>query len=600
MTSRVREAAFCGIITAVVTPGEYLSEEIVPIAPKLPRSHPHDIHKKRRAFPMLSTLSTRLRALSPSQVLAACLLLILSVRAATLEFPALVDPTEARYADVAETMYSSGNWVTPQIWMRGENVPYLGKPPLHFWLTSLVYTAVGLDEWSARLVSFLGLVVICGSLILFAKHFFDRETGFLAAIFCASSAVMFFLAGASLIDVTLSACVSVAVVGASLALDGPRSPRYMFLSYTALALAMLTKGPVGALFAGLILVPWMVLRRKELCWSNLAPLRGGALFLLIAAPWYILAEARNPGFLKYFFLHENFLRFFVRNYGDLYGTGHRYPYFSAIWMVAVSFLPWTPIVLGAMVTMRGEFFRWVRSSSPLLLAASWAFATIFLLCFMRQLHVGYILPALPGLSLIAARIVTELSEPAVRRLVALLDRIFRRSALASLTIVLPIVASWLSDTTSWMLLLIPIALGIGALSLRASPNWTRASSYGVLGLAVALLFGGALLATDSWIGEQKSTSAILKTISSRNLDRSAEISFVNWTSYSSQFYAAAWAEELDAPVRASYLDEADILLRTPENLVVEKKSLNKLLPAISSRYEFVLSEGKWAWLRLRA
>ena len=76
-------------------------------------------------------------------------------RASLLEYTDLLDPTEARYASVAQEMVNSGNWLTPMLPLPQGTVPYLGKPPLHFWLTALSYQVFGIEEWTARLTSFL-------------------------------------------------------------------------------------------------------------------------------------------------------------------------------------------------------------------------------------------------------------------------------------------------------------------------------------------------------------------------------------------------------------------------------------------------------------
>jgi 4-amino-4-deoxy-L-arabinose transferase-like glycosyltransferase len=49
----------------------------------------------------------------------------------------ITDPTEGRYALIAREMVTSGDWVTPRLWIEGAQVPYLGKPPLFFWETAL-------------------------------------------------------------------------------------------------------------------------------------------------------------------------------------------------------------------------------------------------------------------------------------------------------------------------------------------------------------------------------------------------------------------------------------------------------------------------------
>ena len=66
-------------------------------------------------------------------VLVIALLLRFSI-AATLP---LVEPTEGRYAQISQEMAFSGDWVTPRLLIDGEQVPFLGKPPLFFWSAAL-------------------------------------------------------------------------------------------------------------------------------------------------------------------------------------------------------------------------------------------------------------------------------------------------------------------------------------------------------------------------------------------------------------------------------------------------------------------------------
>ena len=57
----------------------------------------------------------------------------------------IMDPTEGRYAEVARQMLVTHNWLVPQIWIDGDLVPFLGKPPLHFWGMALALRVLGAD-----------------------------------------------------------------------------------------------------------------------------------------------------------------------------------------------------------------------------------------------------------------------------------------------------------------------------------------------------------------------------------------------------------------------------------------------------------------------
>jgi len=64
-------------------------------------------------------------------------------------------------------------------------------------------------------------------------------------------------------------------------------------------------------------------------------------FLIIAVPWFVLAEQRNPGAVWYFFYNENFMRFVSHDYGDKYGAGREaFRGVSVLWAL-VATLPWS-------------------------------------------------------------------------------------------------------------------------------------------------------------------------------------------------------------------------------------------------------------------
>ncbi len=36
------------------------------------------------------------------------------------------------------------------------------------------------------------------------------------------------------------------------------------------------------------------------------------IFLVLAAPWFVLVSLRNPGFAEFFFIHEHFARYLTK------------------------------------------------------------------------------------------------------------------------------------------------------------------------------------------------------------------------------------------------------------------------------------------------
>jgi len=330
---------------------------------------------------------------------------IIVLRGALLGVPALTDPTESRYAMISCQMAESGDWITPRLWLKGDLVPYWGKPPLHFWLAAASFKAFGISTAAARLPAFLtGLATIALTGWL-GMRLWGAAAGATAALILASAAFFYPALGASIIDMTLTLAVTGAVVGCAAAVK-LRSRGWGLACFAFLAAGFMTKGPVALVLAGLPVLGWAAVTGRWRDLDRLPWAAGSAVFLVLVVPWFLAAERATRGFLAYFFINENFLRFVSRSYGDLYGAGHAYPY-GTIWPVlVVGFLPWTVPLVGK----AWQHARAIRRDSGLVLALCWGLSAAILFTFGRQWLPAYILPALPGLALATARLVRPRSR----------------------------------------------------------------------------------------------------------------------------------------------------------------------------------------------
>lgn len=88
-----------------------------------------------------------------------------------------------RYAAVAKTMLTTGEWLTPQ---DAPGVVYPNKPPLMFWLVAATFRVFGITTWSAKVWSCL--FAFGGSILTFliGRRLFDETVGMLAAAMTAA------------------------------------------------------------------------------------------------------------------------------------------------------------------------------------------------------------------------------------------------------------------------------------------------------------------------------------------------------------------------------------------------------------------------------
>jgi 4-amino-4-deoxy-L-arabinose transferase-like glycosyltransferase len=342
----------------------------------------------------------------------ALLLVVLVCRFVTLGSAPILDPSEGRYSTIAQNMVLTGDWITPLTFDDGDQVPFLGKPPLSFWLTALSFKAFGFTELASRFPSFIALLFLTAGLYHFCATLFSREIACFATLIFVSSLVTFFFAGACMLDPWLATSVGGAVIALTLFLRTPtpkETATWGYLFFISLALGLLCKGPVAIVLTMASVGPWLLVEKQYRKLSQLPWIHGLALTTALTAPWYFLVEMYNPGFLRYFLINENILRFLVKEYGDRYGSGHQHP-MGMIWLMLLgAFMPGS-ILFGWMLWMSRPLasVRATLLTPTAILVASWGLAPCIFFTVGRQVSIYYVLPGIPGLSVIIALMLQKL------------------------------------------------------------------------------------------------------------------------------------------------------------------------------------------------
>ena len=333
----------------------------------------------------------------------ATIALALCVAALWLSFPGyrdLVEPDEGRYAEIPREMLANGDWILPRL----DGFVYLEKPPLQYWATAASFAVFGVGNAAARAWPILtGLLAVLFAWLL-GRRLFGPEAGAIGAFLLASTALWFVLGHLLTLDMGLSAFVFLAVGSLAWAQthrDDPRRlARWMLLAWVALALGVLSKGPVALVLAGGTVFLYGFLARDLAIWKHLCLGRGLPILLLIAAPWFVAVELRNPGAARFFFLHENLERFTT----DVHRRVE--PWWTYLVVVALGSLPWIRPSLAAIVLPNLEPRARGAFDAPRLL---WTFVvlTVVFFSFSHSKLVPYVLPAFPALALLAARRLAE-------------------------------------------------------------------------------------------------------------------------------------------------------------------------------------------------
>ena len=99
-----------------------------------------------------------------------------------------------------------------------------------------------------------------------------------------------------------------------------------------------SKGLVGLLIPGMIVFFYVCLTKQWSILRGLYLFPGALLFLAIIAPWYLLVETRNPGFLRYYLWDEHFGRFASASFD------RKQPWYFFLAVLFVGFLPWSMLL----------------------------------------------------------------------------------------------------------------------------------------------------------------------------------------------------------------------------------------------------------------
>jgi 4-amino-4-deoxy-L-arabinose transferase-like glycosyltransferase len=381
--------------------------DIVSVDEKMARDNPAVLTEPRSAALELSTSSgtggTRFYLL-------ALLLIAASVYlGSVVSPPSLMDDVDGVQAQIARTMLTGGDWVTPRI----DGVVYIEKPPLIYWMIAGSYKVFGVSDWAARLPVALSAIALALLTAAFGTWAFGRRAGFYAGLSVATCVGLFLFTRIQIPDVMLTFTVALAMWAFLRVLDPeevhPR--RWAAVLAASLGVGLLLKSLIAVVFPGaaaLIYLGWTKQLFVPRTWRRLRPLSGLLIMSAIALPWHILAALRNPpyfawtmhggpgqyhGFVWFYFINEQLLRFLNLRYPRDYNTVPRLYFWSfhLLWL-----FPWSVYLPRA---VKLAYKPVDRASQTRLLALCWtAFVLVFFTFSTTQEY--YSMPIYPALALL--------------------------------------------------------------------------------------------------------------------------------------------------------------------------------------------------------
>jgi 4-amino-4-deoxy-L-arabinose transferase-like glycosyltransferase len=341
--------------------------------------------------------------------------------------PPLMDDADTVHAEAAREMVENNDWVTLRI---NNGFRYLEKAPLMYWLVAASYKIFGVHDWSTRLPIALGMLALLLVVYRMGRRFYGDEGGLYAALALATGFGPFiytrFLIPEMLVALWLALGFDFFLTTLEQSERGEEPSRAACWGLaTTMALNVLTKGLIGLVFpVGTILI-YLALTHNLRHLLRMRLVSSFGVFLLVAAPWHVLAGLRNPaqgearGFFWFYFVNEHFLRYLKKRYPADYDTVPLWLFWG---LMLVWLMPWTAFLAQAVrqVPARLAAFRegLTAQQRATFIFALWPLLILLFFSFSSRQEY-YVLPGLPGVALLIggwlARETVSPTESAERR-----------------------------------------------------------------------------------------------------------------------------------------------------------------------------------------
>ena len=244
----------------------------------------------------------------------------------------VTDPVESNYVLTAKEMLAAGDYMSPRIFGHY----WYDKPIFFYWELMAAFSLFGMNDFAARFFS--ALCGVLGILLTYAftARLYDKKTACTASLVLLTSLEYFYISKAVITDMTLFLLFAATLICFYIAYSEGKTKWY-YAAYVCSAVAVLTKGPVGLVQPGLIIILFLAWRHDiKALFTKIKLFSGLLLFILIACAWY------GPMYM----LHgSDFILNFLGVHNVLRATESEHPQFN-VWyyytcIFLIGFFPWT-------------------------------------------------------------------------------------------------------------------------------------------------------------------------------------------------------------------------------------------------------------------
>lgn len=249
--------------------------------------------------------------------------------------------SEDRWAEVTRQMFLTGDFFHPRI----NAEPYFDKPLLSYWFIALVSAVTGhLDEWSVRLPSALSGLLVLGATFSLGRKLWSEKVGRTAGWILLTTYGFMFWSRLGEADIQNLAAITLAVAWYWNHSEKPGFLNYLVF-YIVIFLGAQTKGLASVIVPIIIVLPDILRDRRWKSHLNISHLLAVVLACLVYFAPFLYADVTREGYQSSglaMVFKENIQRFIMP-------FDHKEPFYVYMYYVPELFLPWTPLLLAALI-----------------------------------------------------------------------------------------------------------------------------------------------------------------------------------------------------------------------------------------------------------
>ncbi|MEJ8801434.1 ArnT family glycosyltransferase [Pontibacter sp. H249] len=313
----------------------------------------------------------------------------------------VVETSEARYAEISREMWLTGDYLHPRLL----GIQHYHKPPLTYIISAFGMELFGPSAFGARFFLQLSLILQALLVYVIGKEIFGNSKQALTAAIIYLTIPAVLLAARNLTTDSFLTTFELAAIWSWIKYRKDTKAAWLYFFYLLLALAFLTKGPVGLIFPVLIAFGYSRPKTESINrssgWHHLPAL---LLFLVVGASWYVYLMLQNPDFVDYFLFKHT-----VQRYANPETFGRSKPWWFYLVLAPALSLPWAAILLIKLKKLK-------ELPTPLKrLFILWILVPLVFFSFSGSKLILYILPLFAGQALLTAWLLYQLAPESMAK-----------------------------------------------------------------------------------------------------------------------------------------------------------------------------------------